>query len=126
MRRKRSKHNEKITQNYLENIPVHSSHISWSADENGAGTLDIENRGVMNRIAQKLLKKPKVSHIHLDEMGSFIWPLIDGERRITDFGEPVEQHFGEKAHPLYERLAKFFQILESYHFIYWKNEQEKK
>lgn len=122
----KSKRTEKITQNYLEHIPVRSEHISWSADENGAVTLDIENKGVMNRIAQKLLKKPKISHIHLDEMGSFIWQLIDGGKCISDFGEPVEQRFGEKAHPLYERLAKYFQILEGYGFIRWKDEQNGK
>ena len=35
----------------------------------------------------------------------------------------VEEHFGEKAHPLYERLLKFFEIVESYDFILWKKPQ---
>ncbi|MBQ8514401.1 MAG: PqqD family protein [Ruminococcus sp.] len=107
-------------ENYLERCPVKPAWFTWSQDEKGIVTLDIENKGVMNRIFQKLLKKPKVTHIHLDEIGSFIWPLIDGERKIADMGEPLEAHFGEKAQPTYERLAKFFQILESYHFIEWK------
>ena len=122
----KSKRRQTITKNYLENIPVRGEHLSWSADENGIITLDIENKGLMNRIAQKLFRKPKISHIHLDEMGSFIWPLIDGEKSIADLGEPVEQHFSEKAHPLYERLAKYFQILESYGFIHWKADAQDK
>lgn len=117
----KSKKKNVISQNYLEKIPVRSEKLTWSADEKGAVTLDIENKGIANRIAQKLLKKPKISHIYLDEMGSFIWPLIDGEESIMDIGVPVEEHFGEKAHPLYERLAKYFQILESYGFIVWKD-----
>jgi hypothetical protein len=32
----------------------------------------------------------------------------------------VEEQFGEKAAPLYPRLAKFFQVLDSYHFVEWK------
>ena len=32
----------------------------------------------------------------------------------------VEKQFGEKANPLYERLARYFQILESYRFITFK------
>lgn len=113
--------NKKQTQeNYLEKCPVHPEWLKWSADESGMVTLDIENKGVFNTIAQKLLKKPKVTHIHLDEIGSFVWPLIDGEKKIMDMGEPMEEHFGEKAHPTYERLAKFFQILESYGFVEWK------
>lgn len=107
--------------NYLERIPVHKEGIGWSADDEGKVTLEIENKGVFNRLAQKLLKKPKISYIHLDEMGSFVWPLIDGERDITSLGKYVEEHFGEKANPLYERLAKYFQILDSYGFISWSN-----
>ena len=32
-------------------------------------------------------------------------------------GEAVKERFGEDAEPLYERLAEFFRILESYHFV---------
>ena len=71
----------------------------------------------MNKIAQVLFKKPKVSYIHLDEMGSFIWQHIDGESDIIKIGESVKDHFGEKAEPLYERLAKYIQTLEAYKFI---------
>ena len=120
----RKKKTEVISRNYLDRIPLHNELLSWSADENGAVTLDIENKGIVNRIAQKLLKKPRISHVHLDEMGSFIWPLIDGEKSIADIGIPVKEHFGEKAEPLYERLAKYFQILESYSFITWAEDDE--
>ena len=111
---------QKITGNYLEKIPVRSEHIGWSQADDGRVTLDIENKGLFNRIAQKLFKKPRVSHIHLDSIGSFVWPLIDGERSIMAIGEIVEEGLGERAQPTYERLAKFFQILDSYGFIKWK------
>ncbi len=104
--------------NYLDKIPVHPD-LKWSADENGIVTLEIENKGAMNKIAQKLFKKPKVSYIHLDKTGSFVWPLIDGKRSIADLANDVDAHFGEEAHPLYERLAQFFRVLDSYKFINW-------
>ena len=110
---------KKLEKNYLERIPVHPEGIPWTVDENGIVTLEIENKGAMNRIAQKLLKKPKVSYIHLDKTGSFVWPLIDGKKNITELGKEVDAHFGEEAHPLYERLATFFNILDSYKFISW-------
>lgn len=108
------------SENYLERKPARPEHIKWSADENGIITLDIENKGAMNRIVQKLFKKPKVSHIHLDKMGSFIWPLLDGKKDIVALGGLVKERFGEEAEPLYERLAKYFQILDSYSFVEWK------
>ena len=111
---KRKKHDDR---NYLEFTPVRAEQVNWSQDEAGKVTLDVENKGVFNRIAQKFFKKPRISHIYLDELGSFVWPLIDGERNILTMGELVKAEFGEKAEPLYPRLAKYFQVLESYHFV---------
>ena len=109
-----------VYKNYLEGIPLRHPDIKWSMDEEGIVTLEIENTGFVNRLAQKLFKKPKISYVHLDEMGSFVWPSVDGEKNLIKIGEEVKAHFGEKAEPLYERLAKYFQILESYNFICWK------
>ncbi len=109
-----------IPENYLERIPCRPTSIHWTTDNDGIVTLEIENTGWANRMAQKLFGRPKVSFIHLDKTGSFVWPLIDGEKDITALGKLVEEHFGDEAHPLYERLARYFQILDSYHFIEWK------
>ena len=111
---------KKNSENYLERIPVRNSLIKWSVDDEGIVTLEIENTGFYNRIAQKFFKRPKTTYIHLDNMGSFVWPVIDGEKDIIELGKAVKEHFGEDAEPLYERLAKFFQILESYKFILYK------
>lgn len=109
-----------IQENYLEKVPTKNPDIAWSTNEAGIVTLEIKNNGFVNRLAQKLLKKPKITYIHLDENGSFVWPLIDGKTSIFDLGKAVDKQFGEAAHPLYERLAKFFQILDSYRFIAFK------
>lgn len=106
-----------VSANYLERIPVRSERIAWSADDKGIVTLEVENRGLFNTIAQKLFRKPRVSHIHLDEIGSAVWPLIDGESDLLKIGEQLEAKLGEKAHPTYERLAKFIMILYEYGFI---------
>lgn len=115
-----------ISENYLEKIPCRSSLLNWNTDEEGVVTLEIENKGWANRIAQKLFKRPKISYIHLDKLGSFVWPLIDGKTNITELGKLVDEKFGEEAHPLYERLARYFQILDSYHFINWAKTEENK
>ncbi len=112
---------EIISENYLEKIPVRNENITWKQDDENKVTLEIENTGFFNKIAQKFFKKPKVSYVHLDENGSFLWPLLDGEKSILELGVLVKEHFGEKAEPLYERLAKYFQILESYKFIEFRD-----
>lgn len=109
----------KKNENYLERIPARKDGVSWSEKE-GIVTLEIENKGAMNKILQLLIKKPKVSYIHLDEIGSFVWKVMDGEKDIIKLGEEVKIRFGDKAEPLYERLVKYFQILESYGFSEWR------
>ena len=109
----------KKEENYLDKIPQ-KGNFEWKADNDGIVTLEIVNKGIFNKIAQKLFKKPEISYVHLDKMGSFIWPIIDGEKSILDIAEPVDKEFGEDAKPLYERLAKYFQILASYGFVTFK------
>lgn len=108
---------KKNTENYLEKTPCYKDRIVWSQDENGLVTLEIQNRGFANFVAQKLLKKPKVSYIHLEQFGSFVWLQIDGKRNIIEIGEQVKLQFGKKAEPLYERLATYIKTLESNKFI---------
>ena len=104
-------------ENFLEVVPVRNPLINFTTDDNGIVTLEIENKGIMNRIFQKLLKKPKITYIHMEELGSFVWQIIDGESDILALGEKVKEHFGDKAEPLYERLSQYVKILKSYNFI---------
>ena len=114
-----------IPANYLDRIPMPKASIPWKTDEKGKVTLEIENKGWANRVAQKLFNRPRISYIHLDKLGSFIWPLMDGEKDITALGRLVDEKFGQEAHPLYERLARYFQILDSYHFVDWAQPKAK-
>ena len=107
---------QKSQANYLDAVPVRAIHIKWHMEGDGV-ILDIENKGAFNKIAQTIFKKPKVSHVHLDEFGSFIWLQIDGERTVHDIALSVKEKFGEDAEPLYPRIIKFMQIMKSYDFI---------
>lgn len=91
--------------------------ITWSEDTEGIVTLEIENKGVFNTIAQKLFKKPRISYVHLEEIGSFIWKRIDGKKSVSNLADELKEEFGDKAEPLYERISKYIQILNSYNFI---------
>ncbi len=107
-----------IGQNFLEKTPKRAD-LRWSSNDEGIITLEVDNKGWVNWIAQKFFRRPKTSYIHLDKFGSFVWEIIDGESNLLVLGEKVKETFGEEANPLYERLAQYFRILESYHFINW-------
>lgn len=111
------KKKEVISANYLDFVPRHRPSLQYTMDNQGKITLLQENKGVFHFLAQKILKKPKVSKIHLDEMGNFVWPLIDGTRTVYEIAELVKAEFGDKAEPLYERLVQYIRNLEAYGFI---------
>ena len=109
----------KKDENYLDYIPAVSTKNSWDADAEGNVTIHLVHRGFYAWIAQNDFHRPRVSHIDLDEMGSFIFPLIDGERTVGQIAQLVRERFGADAEPLYERLAKYMQILRNNGFIYY-------
>ncbi len=117
---KRMKNKKEAQENYLEKIPQKKEGLVWNSNDLGNITIELENKGIVNRIFQKILKKPSVSYIHLDEMGDYIWTLTDGEKNILQIGEEVHKRFGEKAEPLYERLAQYFKSLENCGFVEMK------
>lgn len=108
---------KKQQKNYLDLIPERSSELTWSTDEEGIIVLEVENTGAFNRIAQKLFKKPKVTKVHMEKYGSFLWPLIDGKRTVMELADLQKAEFGDEVEPLYPRVVKYMQIMESYHFI---------
>lgn len=123
MRNKRKKEGSDI--NYLDLIPRRNEALKWHRDLKERVILEIENTGIMNTIAQRVFNKPRFTKVHLDAQGTFIWPLIDGEKTVADIAALVKEEFGEKAEPLYPRIVKYFQIVESYNFIEFINKPEK-
>ena len=64
---------KKDSKNYLDFIPEKNPEIEYEADEDGIITVLIEWKGFYHKIAQKLFRRPRVSDIRLDELGSFVW-----------------------------------------------------
>lgn len=97
--------------NYLNRIPIRSDNIDINVDMSGNIVLCSVNQGFMNKLVQVILRKPKFSYIHLDEIGSTVWKNIDGKRDIVFIGEILKEEFGEKIEPLYDRLVSYFDYL---------------
>lgn len=114
----------KSKENYLDYVPRHNVNFPWK-EVNGRVEVRMENRGAVNRIAQKLFKRPAFSLIELDEFGSFVWKQIDGKRSIYEIGAAVKERFGDRAEPLYERLSGFTKTLHNQRFIVYENKIRK-
>lgn len=107
----------KKKENYLDFIPVVNGQNTWDWGEDGVVTIHMVNRGFYNTLAQKLFHTPRVSHIKLDEYGSFLWMRIDGVKTVGQLALELKEAYGEKAEPLYDRLVKYMQILRNNRFI---------
>lgn len=102
--------------NYLDFIPVIDPRNTWD-EKDGKVTIHMVHRGVYATIAQKVFHKPRVSHIDLDEYGSFLWLQFDGDKTVGELAEAMKAQFGQKAEPLYDRLVHYMQVLRNNHFI---------
>ena len=96
----------------LDFVPVKSDRVSWCCNESGSVTLKVKNTGICNTICQKLFSSPKTSRIALDNIGSYVWLLIDGRRSLEQIGSEINSSIGEDAYPVYERLIKYIGILK--------------
>jgi len=73
----------------------------------------------IQRFFRKLkFRIPEYKKVSLDEYGSCVILQIDGRKTIKDIGENLERKYGDKAHPLYERLLLFLNHIEvNCHYI---------
>ena len=107
---------KKKSENYLDYIPVMNPQNTWD-EKDGKVTINMVHRGFYAGVAQKFFHTPRVSHIDLDEYGSYLWVRIDGKKTVGELAQEMKDHYGDKAEPLYERLIKYIQILRNNRFI---------
>ena len=86
---KRAGMGKKKQENFLDYVPKRNKLYEWDWNQKKHVEIAVVNRGLFNRIAQILFRKPKVSKIELDELGSFIWQEMDGARTVYELGEAV-------------------------------------
>lgn len=103
--------------NYLDFIPKKLEKVHWQETDQGLIQLIIYRDGLFDRIIRKLFFTPDKYVVDLDEMGSFIWKQIDGERNIYQIALLVKDEFEEVAEPLYERLIQYINILKNNKFV---------
>ena len=116
---------EKKQENFLDYVPKRNQLYEWDLNQKKHVEIAVVNRGMFNRMAQIIFRKPKVSKIELDDLGSFIWQELDGVKTVFEIGTAVKGKFGKKAEPLYERLCEYIRILHNNRFIVYENKKRK-
>lgn len=110
-----SKKNNK-PENFMDYVPRHNVNYPYDIDEKQIVTVHVKWRGPFHWIATHIFRKPDTSHIKLDETGSYIWKLIDGEKTVQEIYEQFERDFPDMEDSL-KRVVQFLKILRNNEFI---------
>lgn len=88
--------------------------MEWEEDVKGAVTVLVPKfrKGWLARVVQPRLSKP-FFRVKLDVYGSFFWKCCDGTTPIQSIGDKMQQHFGEEAESVFNRISRFVQQLEN-------------
>lgn len=102
--------------NYLEMTPVRL----YSHETKDDGLINVLvprfTDKILGKLVQPKLKKPYIK-ANLDEFGTQTWILLDGKNKVTDISNKLDDIFGEKIHPVNERLLIFLTNLYKAGFI---------
>lgn len=85
--------------------------VYWEK-ENGVVIIKFKkNFTRFERFLNKYLKGPEDIRLRLDEYGTRIWELCDGEHTIKDIILRMNNEFKEKIEPVDKRVSAFLEIL---------------
>ena len=93
--------------------------LEYEVDKGNIVTILEKQDHKIQRVFRKLnFKIPEYKKTSLDEYGSCVFLQIDGKKTVKDIGEDLELKYGDKAHPLYERLLLFLNHIDvNCHYI---------
>jgi len=104
--------------NLMDLVPVKSADFYTNPENN---LIIIKKPKIKNQLLKKHIKlKSPFYRINLDAVGTFVWQNIDGKNNVYKIANNLEKEFGDKVKPVYERIGKFMQMLESNKFIVFK------
>jgi hypothetical protein len=90
-----------------------SDDLKYEVDEDNIVTILVKQDHRVQKFFRKLkFRIPEYKKITLDEYGSWIILQIDGKKNVREIGESLEAKYGDKVHPLYERLLLFLNHIE--------------
>lgn len=115
---------KKVSQNYMDSIPERRSDRPWRVMDDGMVEIDMENKGFYHSIAQKFFRKPRVSHIALDQYGSVVWQNIDGKNNVLDIVRIMEREFPEEKKRMLDRVVTYMATLQNNGFIQMRGTKE--
>lgn len=114
-KKKQKKSREEIIAEWLKLYPIQN--VEFEKNDEERIVLLVPHQE--NWLTKKLLPAPKkpAGRIKLDEIGTFVWELCDGNLSAGSISKKLEEKFGERVHPSDERTVIFLQQMYQQQFI---------
>lgn len=82
--------------------------IEYIVNKDGIVTLlEKQDHKIQQILRKSKFQIPMYKEIELDEYCSTVFIMLNGKNTVEKVGENLEEKYGEKVHPLYERLLLF-------------------
>lgn len=103
----------KSNEDVLNIIYKISDHLEYEVDKDYIVTILQKQDHKIQKFFRKIkFRIPEYKKIAFDEYGSWIFLQIDGNKSVKDIGESLEAKYGDKVHPLYDRLLLFLNHID--------------
>ena len=89
-----------------------SNSIDYEVDDKTVTILEKQDHAIQKFFRKLKFKIPFYKRVKLDKYGSFIFLQIDGRKTVEEIGKSLEHEYGEKTHPLYERLLMYLNHID--------------
>ena len=103
------KNKERPEENFLLYRPLRKIE-HWEVNDEKV-KLIFEHNKLIERSMRSLKKKSKFSDIELDEMGSMVWQLCDGNKNVYDIALAMVKKFNDTEQNAIDRLIIFLRYL---------------
>jgi hypothetical protein len=105
--------------NLLDYIPIQS--VDWEKKEDG--TVFVKKPKLKSQFLLRIIRRFGYGthySVHLDDFGSHVWVLCDGNHSVMDIANSLKDTFGDSIEPVYERLGAFVRTLAQQRLIEYK------
>ena len=100
--------------------PVRNSEIEWKTNEAGEAILTVpRRRDRMARVISFWFKVPETRGVELDEVGTFVWSLCDGENTVESIVRKTSDQYRMNRREVEVSVTTFLQMLAERRFVGW-------
>jgi phage terminase large subunit-like protein len=92
--------------------PVRNPNLEWELDEDGVVTATLKRpQDLRNRLIGGFLMLPESRKLKLDEVGTFVWDLCDGQHTVADLVSAMTEKYKLSRREVEVSLTEFLRML---------------